>query len=112
MSEANALSAAGPQALKLYRALLASVKKIGPFEEQVKKTSVHLARKSAFVGVHPRKEYLLLTVKAEQPLKNPRIFKSEQVSKNRWHLEMKLTDLSELDAETLKLIRTAYDLCG
>ena len=63
----DALVAASPMARHLYNELLAAITAIGPFQKEVKKTSIHLVRGSAFVGVHPRKEHLLLTIKAEKP---------------------------------------------
>ena len=68
-------------------------------------------RGSAFVGVHPRKEHLLLTIKAEKPIRSARISKTEQVSKNRWHLDLKLASNKEIDAELIAWLRQAYDLC-
>jgi hypothetical protein len=41
-------------------------------------------RGSAFAGFHPRKNALMLTIKADQPIKSARVAKVEQVSKNRW----------------------------
>jgi len=108
----NALSGASPAALRLYRELLTALKPIGPFREEVKKTSIHLVRNSAFAGVHPRKEYLMLTVKAEKPLRSPRVAKAERVSKSRWHLDIKLAAAEEIDAELLGWLRAAYELCG
>ena len=101
-----------PVCHELYKKLLRALKPLGPFEEQMKKTSIHLARKSAFAGIHPRKEYLILTVKADGPLKSPRVFKSEQVSKSRWHHEVKLAMPKDIDAELLGWLRAAYALCG
>jgi hypothetical protein len=79
----DALTLAGPVSRQLFKELLAALKPVGAFREEVKKTSVHLIRKSAFAGLHPRKEYLVLTVKAEKAIRSPRIFKAEQVSTNR-----------------------------
>jgi len=108
----NALALAGPAALQLYRKLLAAAKPIGPFREEVKKTSIHLVRESAFAGVHPRKAYLLVTIKAAEPIRSSRVSKAERVSKNRWHLDVKLADAKEIDAELLGWLRAAYDLCA
>jgi hypothetical protein len=108
----DALALAGPDSLVLYHKLLAAVGRIGPFREEVKKTSIHLVRGSAFAGVHPRKQHLLLTIKAEQPNSGARIAKSEQVSKNRWHLDVKLSTAKDIDPELLAWLRAAYDLCG
>jgi hypothetical protein len=107
----NALSTAGPAAQGLYRELVAALKPLGPFHEEIKKTSIHLSRASAFAGVHPRKEYLIVTIKAEKPIRSPRITRSEQVSKSCWHLNVKLACSSEIDAELLGWLKAAYQLC-
>jgi Domain of unknown function (DUF5655) len=107
----NAFTSAGPSSRQLYKQLLTAIRPIGKFREEIKKTSVHLLRGSAFAGVRPRKQYLLLTIKATAPIKNPRIVKEEQVSKNRWHLEVKLSSENEIDRELLTWLREAYDLC-
>lgn len=108
----DALSNAGPASRQLYKELLIALKPIGSFRTEVKKTSIHIVRNSAFAGVHPRKQYLLLTIKAAKPIRSPRIAKSEQVSKNRWHLEVKIAAAEEIDAELLNWVRTAYELCA
>jgi hypothetical protein len=84
----------------------------GAYREEIKKTSIHLARNSAFLGVHPRKEHLLVIIKSDKPTKSRRIVKTEQVSANRWHLEVKIAAPSEIDKEFLGWARHAYDLCG
>jgi len=107
----DALSTASPAARELYKELLRALKPLGSFKEEFKKTSIHLTRRSAFAGVHPRKEYLLLTIKAAQPIRSKRIVKSEQVSKSRWHEEVKVAD-GDIDAELLGWLRDAYELCA
>ncbi|MBI2681335.1 MAG: DNA replication protein DnaC [Candidatus Solibacter usitatus] len=108
----DALSTASPVARELYKELLRALKPLGSFKTEVKKTSIHLARKSAFAGVHPRKEHLLLTIKAAKPIRNKRIVKSEQVSKSRWHEEVKVAAAGDIDAELLGWLRDAYELCA
>ena len=44
------------------------------------KTSIHLVRASAFLGVHPRKQHLMVTVKAGNAIESPRIAEAEQMS--------------------------------
>ena len=110
--QGDALANAGPVSRQLYKELLAAIKPIGPYRAEVKKTSIHLVRNSAFAGVHPRKAYLLLTVKSAKAMRSPRIVKSEQISKNRWHLEVKLAAAEEIDAELLNWLRDAYELCA
>jgi len=108
----DALEVAGPVSRQLYKVLLDAIHPIGVFREEVKKTSVHLVRGSAFAGVHPRKQHLLLTIKAKEPIQSARILKTEQVSKNRWHLEVKLASEKDIDGELLGWLRQAYDLCA
>src|SRR5579863_5806983 len=72
-AEQNALEIAGPVSRQLYTELLAAVKVIGPFREEVKKTSIHLVRGTAFAGVHPRKQHLVITIKADVPIESARI---------------------------------------
>lgn len=108
----NALVVASPVSRALYKELLSAMSTIGPFQEDVKKTSIHLVHGSAFVGVRARKQYLLLTIKAENPLRSVRVFRAEQVSKNRWHLEVKLAAGKDIDDELLGWIGAAYHLSG
>ncbi|SRR5579871_2310010 len=108
----DALFGKSPVSRELYKKLLAALKPLGPFEEEVKKTSIHLARRSAFAGIHPRKEHLVVTVKAAGPIKNSRVFKSEQVSKSRWHHEVKVIAAQDIDSELLAWMRKAYELCA
>jgi len=107
----DALAMAGDIARQLYQELLAAVRPFGPFREEVKKTSIHLVRGSAFAGVHPRKQYLLLTIVADQPVQSLRISKAEQVSRNRWHLDLKLATSLDIDDELVGWLRHAYHLC-
>jgi hypothetical protein len=101
-----------PEVRKLYKQLLTALKPIGPFEEDPKKTSVHLVRQSAFAGVRPQKHNLVLTVKSAKPVTSARIAKSEQTSKSRWHLDIKISEAAEIDPELLAWLRDAYELCG
>jgi len=103
---------ASPATQGLYRQLLAAARAIGPFEEELKKTCVHLVRESAFAGVHFRKDHLLVTLKSAQNIDSPRVFKAEQASRNRWHIDVKVTSASELDGEFTGWLRSAYDLCA
>jgi hypothetical protein len=108
----NALRTASPEAVRLYRSLRAALRPIGAFREEVKKTSVHLVRGSAFVGVHFRSSHLLVTIKAAAPIDSPRIVKVEQVSKNRWHCEVKVSAETEIDSDLTAWMRAAYNICA
>lgn len=106
----NPFEKCAPETKALYERLLTALRKLGPFEADWKKTSIHLVRNTAFAGVHPRKSSLMLTLKTSQPIKSPRIAKSEQVSRNRWHLDLKLMSPEEIDAELLGWLRASYEL--
>ena len=99
-----------PQVQAIYEQLLDAIRLLGPFTAEAKKTSIHLVRSSGFAGVHPRKNYLYLNLRLDQPLTGPRIAKSEQVSKNRWHNEIRLDAPDQIDAELLAWLRSAYTL--
>lgn len=101
-----------PEVLATYRTLTKALKAFGPFAEEPKKTSIHLGRKSAFAGVHPRKTAILLVIRTSAPIESPRIRKVEKVSANRWHNEMLLSASSEVDAEVLGWLREGYELSG
>ena len=109
--QADALSSASPVARALYEELLRALAPVGAFEAEVKKTSIHLVRSSAFAGVHPRKQHLLVTIKATAPIPSGRIVKTEQVSANRWHLDVKIAVAGDIDAELLGWLREAYAIC-
>ena len=106
----NPFERSAPEAKALYERLLTALRKLGPFEVEWKKTSIHLVRNTAFAGVHPRKSSLMLTLKTSQPIMSPRIAKSEQVSRNRWHLDLKLMSPEEIETELLRWLRASYEL--
>ena len=108
----DAFSNASPIALELYEELIINLKLLGPFDIEVKKSSVHFLRGSAFADVHPRKKYLGLTITSQAPIESPRIVKAEQVSENRWHLELKLLVEGDIDKELTGWLGDAYELCG
>jgi hypothetical protein len=94
----------------IYDRLLVSIRLLGPFQEEPKKTSIHLVHSAGFAGVHPRKSYLYLNLRTDRRIDSPRISKSEQVSKNRYHNELKLTSPEQVDNELLSWIKAAYQL--
>src|SRR6195256_5952868 len=98
----------GKDALRtIYDRLVSTAEKFGPVEQDPKKTSIHLNRRTAFAGVAVRKEHLVLTIKSDRPIDSPRVFKSEQTSARRFHHEVKLATLEDLDAELQGWLKTA-----
>jgi len=99
-----------PSQRAIYNQILGAARAIGPFREDPKKTSIHLARKSAFAGIAMRKNALLLTIKSSSDIRSPRIVKREQASANRWHLEVRLDDPAQVDRELKSWLRDAMEL--
>lgn len=103
---------AGPETREVYARLLAAARALGPLGVEEKKTCVHLVRRAAFAGVHPRKAGVLVTLKTDEPLEGSRVRKVEQASRNRFHNDLVLGSPAEIDAEFLAWLARAYDLAG
>ena len=76
-----------------------------------KKTCVHItAGKAAFLGIHPRKSGLSLSIVLNRPLTGSRIRKCEQLSAKRFHSELNLDGGQVIDDELAAWIEEAYRL--
>lgn len=94
----------------IYDALLRLLDGLGTYEVHPQKASVHVARGRAFLGVHPRKAGLLLNIVLDRPLTTGRVRRSERVSANRWHNDVEVGSVGELDSELVDWLREAYAL--
>ena len=101
-----------PMVRLIYAKLLKAARKLGPVGEEAKKTSIHLVNVTAFAGVATRKSAIRLTLKSDRELSSPRIHRSERVSANRFHHELKLTLPNEVDTELTRWLKDAYSLSG
>lgn len=101
-----------PAVKATYAAVLKAARRLGPFAEDPKKTSIHLNRKSAFAGVSTRKEALLLTLKAGKDIKSPRVEKREQHSAGRWYVVVRLESPAEVDKQLAGWLAESYELSG
>jgi len=99
-----------PHVRVIYDRLVAVARQFGPVHEQPKKTSIHLANRTAFAGVATRKDAIILTLKFASDIAHPRIIKHEQVSANRWHLDVRLESADQVDAELTSWLLAAYGL--
>ena len=99
-----------PAVRYLFDTLLDKLKAVGPFASETKKTSIHLTRRAAFLGVHPKKSHLEINVVSSSPLDESRGYKVEQVSKNRFHNRMRITNEADLNAALMRDIARAYHL--
>ena len=75
-----------------------------------KNGSIHVCRKSAFAGLHPRKGAVLLNLRTAAPIESGRIRKTERVSANRFHNELLLESADDLDDELFGWIADAAAL--
>lgn len=99
-----------PSVRALYNQLVALLRTFGPIEEDPKKTSIHLNRKSALAGVETRKDYLLLNIKSDHAIKSPRVVKVEQVSAKRFHHKVRISSSSDFNEELKTWLEEAYIL--
>jgi hypothetical protein len=93
-----------------YEAIVKEARRFGRVREEPKKTSIHLARRTAFAGVAVQRAALILTLKADGDIKSTRVRKREQVSANRWHIEVKLATPGEVDSQVRGWLERAYAL--
>jgi hypothetical protein len=99
-----------PVVQDIYERLLEVIRPMGPFTAEAKKSSIHLVRTSGFAGVHPRKSYLYLNLRLDHPLASDRAAKVEQVSRNRWHNEIRLDSPDQIDNDLREWLSAAYSL--
>jgi Domain of unknown function (DUF5655) len=99
-----------PASQATYARVVSEARKLGMFEVEEKKTSLHLTHGRAFAGVHPRATGIILNLVLDAPVKSARVHKSEQVSANRYHVEFKLEDPANVDAQLVGWMRKAYSL--
>ncbi|AUC24978.1 DUF5655 domain-containing protein [Streptococcus uberis] len=93
---------------ELLETILSILEQFSPYQIEVKKTSLHLVKEKAFLGVHPKKKWLDLNIVSNQAIDHPLITKNEQVSKNRWHNNLRLSSVEEVDDTVKNLLQAAY----
>lgn len=77
-----------------------------------KGTCLHLNHRTAFAGLHPRRDALLLNVRSRAPIGSPRIRKIERVSANRFHNELLVDSVEAIDGELMQWIAEAHALAS
>jgi Domain of unknown function (DUF5655) len=93
-----------------YDELLKVLRKRYPITESPKRKSIHLMHATTLAGVTTRQNSLILTIKSDCMLTSPRIRKSEQVSRNRFHLKLKLSSPEDVNPELIGWLVNAYSL--
>lgn len=101
-----------PEVRRIYDRVLEASGKFGPVVEDPKKTSIHLVNRSAFAGIQTRRDFLILTLKSPGDIDSGRVFRRQQASPNRWHLEIKLSSAEQVDREMIDWLQTGYSISG
>jgi hypothetical protein len=101
-----------PHVRETARALIARARELSDVKVTPKGTCIHLDRRTAFAGLHPRKSALLLNLRTSAPIASGRIRRVERVSANRYHSELLLDSAQALDGELLGWIAEAHALAG
>lgn len=108
MTDAMEKIRAGGPSSGVYKKLIGCLQELGPFETEVKKTSLHLVNRRAFLGIHPRSKGVLVNIVSIAPICSDRIRRSEQISKNRWHNELMISEPDSVDDQLVGRIGLAY----
>jgi hypothetical protein len=101
-----------PALRTLYHKTIEMLRSIGPVTAEPKKTCIHLVRRTAFGGIHFRKDHLLLEFKSACAIDDPAIAKSEQISANRWHHTVRLDSSDALTEKLRDWLRNAWEMSG
>ncbi len=101
-----------PEVKDLYQSLLSKLNNFGNIIVEEKKTSFHSKNKSGFAGIHPRKDYFILNIVSDSPIRSPRVVRMGQVSKSRFHNEVKIERIEDIDEELIEWLKKAYNLMG
>ncbi|KHD46686.1 DUF5655 domain-containing protein [Streptococcus hongkongensis] len=96
--------------LKIYEMLIKDIQTYAEPMIEVKKTSLHIVKKRAFLGVHPKKKWIDLNIVSDHPLTHEQLTKTEQISKNRYHNSIRIHHVDDIDQELLDLIKEAYQM--
>lgn len=96
-----------PMVRDIYDRLVGAAERFGPVVQDPKKTSIHLVRKTAFAGVVTRRAALILTLKSATDIRSPRVTKREQTSAKRWHVEIRITDPTQVDKQIVTWLERA-----
>ncbi len=55
---------------------------------------------------------MILTIKSAVNIVDERVFRAEQTSANRWHLEVRLISAADVDQKLRDWIEAAYEIAG
>ena len=94
----------------LQKELMKVLDSVGPYKTEQKRTSIHVVRERAFLGIHPKKSYLGVNIVLDHADAIPPAAKTDRVSANRFHHYYKVTSKQQIRGSFVKLLKEAYDL--
>ncbi len=77
-----------------------------------KGTCIHLNRRVAFAGLHPRKTGVLLNLRTSAPIEHERFRKTERLSAHRYNNETLIESADALDATLRGWLAEAHALAA
>ena len=98
-----------PYLKEIFDYLLEKLQCFGTVRVDAVKSSINLAGKSHFGGIHVLKESLNLGFLLTKRLDNKRVFRIENVGENRYGHHVKLTGKDDINEELLGWLKQAYD---
>jgi len=101
-----------PHVRDVARTLIARADGLPGVTVDPKGTCIHLNRRTAFAGLHPRRSALLLNLRSSAPIESPRIRKVERASANRYHNELLIEAADAIDDELMGWVAEAHALAG
>ena len=101
-----------PHVRAVVQALIERAQRLPGVVVDPKGTCLHLNRRTAFAGLHPRRSALLLNLRSGAPIESPRIRKVERVSANRYHNELLVESADAIDSELMRWIAEAHALAA
>ncbi len=101
-----------PRVRTVVRSLIDRVQALPGVVVDPKGTCLHLNHRTAFAGLHPRRDALLLNLRSRAPIASPRIRKVELVSANRCHNELLVDSVEAIDDELMQWVAEAHALAA
>ena len=99
-----------PVLRRIYRALVAALRKFGPLRVDAVQTSINLVSTHHFGGLAVRRDHLRLGFLSDRSIADPRIVHREVLGPKRVGHSVRLRAVRDIDALLLRWLRRAYTL--
>jgi hypothetical protein len=104
------LSKSSQDVIDAYNKIKTILNDFGSIIYEVKKNSIHCIKNVAFVGLHPKKVMLDINIVLNRSLNGAFNSKTEQVSRNRFHNEIRILNQSQIDSDLIKVLKESYQI--